>query len=89
MSSASRTWRVSPESLTPPAVDMIGIKFYLFALFMAAVIAWQVISGTAMSFRRFRRVRWEDNPLVYWLSLAAQFVILLLFLFTGGRWRVR
>ena len=73
------------------ATDVIGIKFYLFALFMAAVIVWQLISDTAMSFRRYRRqrVRREDNPLVYWLSLAAQFVILLLFLFTGGMWHVR
>ena len=73
------------------ATDVTGIKFYLFALFMAAVIVWQLISDTAMSFRRYRRqrVRREDNPLVYWLSLAAQFVIFLLFLFTGAKWHVR
>jgi len=68
---------------------VIGIKHYSFALFLAAVLAWQLISGTAMSFRRFRRVRRGDNPLVYWLSLTAQFVIFLLFLFTGGKWHVR
>jgi len=71
------------------AIHVTGIKFYLFALFLAVVLVWQLISGTAMSFRRFGRVRREDNPLVYWLSLAAQFVIFLLFLFTGGKWHVR
>jgi len=36
-------------------------------------------------FQALSKVRREDNPLVYWLSLAAQFVIFLLFLFTGGK----
>jgi hypothetical protein len=80
---------IAIEAATPSAIDVTGIKFVLFALFMAAVLIWQLISGTAMSFRRFRRVTREGSPLVYWLSVAAQFVILLLFLFTGGKWYVR
>jgi hypothetical protein len=71
------------------ATDVTGIKYYLFGLFMAAVVVWQLISGAAMSFRRYRRVARDDNPLVYWLSVAAQFVIFLLFLFTGAKWHIR
>jgi hypothetical protein len=66
-----------------------GIKYYLFALFLVAVIAWQLISGTAMGFRRFDKAAQEDSARLYWLSLACQFLILLLFLFTGGKWHVR
>ncbi len=85
-------WRLSAAvnlALILSGIHVTGLKYYTFALFLAAVLSWQLISGTAMSFRRLRRVRREDNPLVYWLSLAAQFVIFLLFLFTGGKWHVR
>jgi hypothetical protein len=72
------------------ATDVTGIKYYLFGLFMAAVVVWQLISGTAMGFRRSpEKVARDDDPLVYWLSVAAQFVIFLLFLFTGAKWHIR
>jgi len=70
-------------------MSVTGTKYYLFALSLVAVLLYQLISGTAMGFRRFNKVTREHSPPIYWLSLACQFVILLLFLFTGGNWHVR
>jgi hypothetical protein len=63
--------------------------YYLFPLFLLAALGWQLVTGRAMGLWRFSNVRREDRPLIYWLSLAGQFVILLLFLFTGRRWHIR
>jgi hypothetical protein len=66
-----------------------GITYYLFALFLVAALGWQLVTGRAMGIWRFSNVRREDSPLIYWLSLSGQFVILLLFLFTGRAWHIR
>ena len=67
---------------------MTGINYYLFALFLAGVLVWELISGRAMG-RVTGRISREDNPGVYWFVMAVQVAILLLFLLTGKSWHVR
>ena len=67
---------------------MTGIKYYLFALFLAGVLVWEFISGSATR-RVTGRISREDNPGAYWFVMAVQLAFLLLFLLTGKSWHVR
>jgi hypothetical protein len=66
---------------------MTGIKYYLFALFLAGFLVWELISGSAPL--RFSGISRGARPGIYWFVLAVQFAIFLLFLVTGKSWHVR
>jgi hypothetical protein len=67
---------------------MTGIKYYLLALLLAGTLVWELISGRAPTRMSWRLTR-QGSPVAYWFLLAVQFVILLVFLFTGKSWHVR
>jgi hypothetical protein len=68
---------------------MSGPGFYFFASFQACVLVWQLRSGEALGAWWWARITRAERPLQYWLLLAAQGAILILFLLTGRSWRVR
>jgi len=69
--------------------SMSNTTYYLFALFLAGVLVWQLISGTALGTWWRPRITRQDNPGTYWFVLAAQSVILIAFLITGRAWHLR
>jgi hypothetical protein len=68
---------------------MTGLSNYLFALFLAAVLAWQLASGTALGAWWYPRIRRRDRPVAFWLMVAAQGAILTAFLVSGKSWHHR
>jgi hypothetical protein len=68
---------------------MSNTTYYLFALFWAGVLVWQFISRQALGVWWRPRITREGNPRTYWFVLAAQIVILIVFLFTGETWHLR
>ena len=63
--------------------------YALMALFLAAVLAWQLVSGRALSAWWSGQIRRQHRPGAYWFSVAAQGAILIAFLLTGQSWHVR
>jgi hypothetical protein len=61
----------------------------LTRMFLACVLVWQLRSGVALGAWWSPRITRADRPQQYWLILAAQGAILLLFLLTGRSWHVR
>ena len=68
---------------------MSNFSYSLVALFLAAVLVWQLVSGTALGSRWFPRATRRENPRAYWVVVAIQGAILLAFLMTGKTWNVR
>ena len=68
---------------------MSNFSYSLVALFLAAVLVWQLVSGTALGSSWFRRATRRYNPGAYWVVAAIQGAILLAFLMTGKTWNVR
>ena len=64
--------------------------FYFTALLLAGIPAWALKSGTAFGAWWWRpSVRRADQPTAYWILVAAQSAILVVFLFTGRAWHLR
>jgi hypothetical protein len=59
------------------------------ALFLAAVLAWQLGSGRALSTWWRPHITRRDNPRAYWFAVAVQGGILVAFLMTGKTWHMR
>jgi hypothetical protein len=59
------------------------------ALFLAAVLVWQLVSGTAPGSWWSPRITRRDNPAGYWFVLAAEAALLIAFLATGKAWHLR
>jgi hypothetical protein len=68
---------------------MSNFSYSLVALFLAAVLVWQLVSGTALGSWWFPRATRRENPRAYWVVVAIQGAILLAFLMTGKTWNVR
>ncbi len=68
---------------------MINLSYALMALFLAAVLAWQLISGRALGTWWYPNITRQDNPRAYWFVVAVQGVILVAFLLTGKTWHLR
>jgi len=69
---------------------MTDINYYLIALLLTAIPAWALISGKALGVWWWRTtVSRTDQPTAYWLSVAAQALILVLFLLTARSWHLR
>jgi hypothetical protein len=68
---------------------MSNFSYLLVALFLAAVLVWQLVSGTALGSWWSPRATRRDNPRAYWVVVAIQGAILLAFLMTGKTWNVR
>jgi len=68
---------------------MSNLSYSLVALFLAAVLVWQLVSGTALGSWWFSRATRRGNPGAYWVVLAIQGAILIAFLMTGKTWNVR
>ena len=68
---------------------MSNIADYLFALALAGLVLWQLVSGKALGRQMRANVSREDNPGMYWLLLLAQSGLLVVILFTGKTsWRL-
>jgi hypothetical protein len=68
---------------------MTGINYYLFLLFWAGVVIWQLISGKALgTWWRPRSTR-QESPGIYWFVLIVQGAIFIAFLRTGTTWHTR
>lgn len=68
---------------------MTNTTYYGMALFLAAVLVWQFISGQALgSWWRARLSRREDRA-GCWLVLAIQAAIFITLLASGRSWHVR
>jgi len=65
------------------------LSYGLMALFLAAVLAWQLISGKALDTWWSGQTLRQDRPLAYWIAVALQGVILIAFLVTGRSWHLR
>jgi len=61
----------------------------LMALFLAAVLAWQLASGQALGTWWFPNITRPDSPRAYWFAVAVQGAILVAFLVTGKKWQLR
>jgi hypothetical protein len=59
------------------------------AIFLAAVLAWQLIVGRALGTWWFPNITRQNNPGAYWLVVAVQGAILVAFLMTGKTWHMR
>lgn len=68
---------------------MSHLGYGLMALFLAAVLAWQLISGKALGTWWSGQIMRQDRPLAYWIAVALQGVILIAFLVTGRSWHLR
>jgi hypothetical protein len=68
---------------------MSNLSYALVALFMAAVLAWQLVSGTALGSWWIPRAARRDNPGTHWVLVAIQGAILIAFLMTGKTWHLR
>ena len=69
---------------------MSNINFYLFMLFLAGVLLWQFISGTALGTWWRPRITRQDDPGAYWFVLAVQSAIFIGVLYTGTEtWHFR
>jgi hypothetical protein len=68
---------------------MSGIDFYLFVLFLAGVLLWQILTGRALGTWRRPSLTRQANPGAYWFVLAIQGAILIVFLLTGKSWHLR
>jgi hypothetical protein len=64
-------------------------SYGLMALLLAAVLAWQLVSGKPLSAWWSGLITRQDRPRAYWFSVAAQGAILIAFLLTGKTWQVR
>jgi hypothetical protein len=68
---------------------MSNSSYFLTALFLAGVLAWQLVSGNALGVWWNPRITRRDNPGAYWLVVVMQGAIFLAFLMTGKTWHVR
>jgi hypothetical protein len=68
---------------------MSNLSYSLVALFLAAILVWQLVSGTALGSWWFPRVTRRDNPGAYWVVVTIQSAILIAFFITGKTWHVR
>ena len=68
---------------------MSNLGYGLMALFLAAVLAWQLISGKAPGAWWSGHIVRQDRPGAYWFMVALQGLILFAFLLTGKSWRLR
>ena len=68
---------------------MSNLSYRLMALFLAAVLPWQLSSGRALGTWWFPRITRRDNPRAYWFAVAVQGAILVAFLMTGKTWHMR
>jgi hypothetical protein len=84
-----RSDRDDAQQYVGPHIFMSSTSYYLFALFLAAVLLGQFISGKALGTWWFPRITRQDNPAAYWSVLAAQSAILIAFLVTGRTWHIR
>ena len=68
---------------------MSSRNFGLIALLLAAVLAWQLISGQALGTSRSGRINRQERPLAYGFVVALQGGILVAFVVTGRSWHLR
>jgi hypothetical protein len=66
-----------------------NLSYGLMALFLPAVLAWQLVFGRALGIWWFPNVTREDSPRAYWFVVAVQGAILVAFLVTGKMWHLR
>ena len=62
---------------------MSSFSYSLVALLLAAVLVWQLVSGTALGSWWFPRATRRDNPGAYWVAVAIQGAILFVTLWLG------
>ncbi len=68
---------------------MSKLSYGLMALFLAAVLAWQLASGRALGTWWYPNITRQDSPWAYWFVVAVQGAILVAFLVTGKTWHLR
>lgn len=69
---------------------MTNATYYLVAILFAAIPAWALISGKALGVWWWHTmINRQNEPVAYWLVVALQFCIFILFLVTGSSWRLR
>ena len=65
---------------------MSTVTHYLFALFWAGALVWQLVSGKLLGNAWLRNITRQENPGTYWFMLAAQSAILIGFMVTAKAW---
>ena len=68
---------------------MSNLGYALMALLLAAVLAWQLMSGRALGTWWYPDITRQDAPRAYWFVIAVQGVMLIVFLLTGKTWHLR
>ena len=68
---------------------MSNLGYGIMALFLAAVLAWQLFSGKALGTWWSGPVIRQDSPGAYWFLVFLQGFILFAFLMTGKSWHLR
>jgi hypothetical protein len=68
---------------------MSNLTYSLMAIFLAAVLVWQLASDNALGTWWRPRTTRRGSPGVYWVSVVIQGAILVAFLMTGKMWHVR
>ncbi len=58
------------------------------ALFLAAVLAWQLVSGKAMGTWWRADATRQDDPGFYWMFIGLQCLILVAFVLKGIAWHL-
>jgi len=66
-----------------------NLGYGLMALFLAAVLAWQLFSGKALGSWWSGSIIRQGHPGAYWFLVALQAFILFAFLMTGRSWHLR
>jgi len=69
--------------------SMSTTTYYLMALFLAAVLARQLVSGRALGTWWRADVTRQDEPGFYWTFIGLQCLVLVAFLLKGSGWHVR
>jgi hypothetical protein len=64
-------------------------RMNMYLGFLTAVIAWQLVCGSARGSWWFPGAKRRDNPRVYLVVVAIQCAILIAFLMTAKTWNVR
>ena len=69
---------------------MTDTTYYSVALVLAALPAWALVAGKALGVWWWRPlINRHNEPKAYWLVVALQLGICIMFLLTGNSWHLR
>jgi len=65
------------------------LQYYSLLVFLAGLLFWQLVSGTALGAWWRPKITRADDPRTYWFFVVAQGAIWIIVLATGRAWHVR